>query len=74
MSFHHGLIQFSFSFNQPRALSTQALHHSIEKLRGIIFVSVRSGDITPELTRTEHRAFNLREQDNHESHAIKASG
>jgi hypothetical protein len=29
---------------------------------------------TPELTRAEHKAFNLREQDDDESHAIEASG
>jgi hypothetical protein len=29
---------------------------------------------TPELTRAEHKAFNMREQDNDEGNAIKAAG
>jgi hypothetical protein len=30
--------------------------------------------ITPELTRAEHKAFNVREQGNDESHDVEASG
>jgi hypothetical protein len=33
-----------------------------------------SARLTPELTRAEHIASNMKEQDNDESHAIEASG
>jgi hypothetical protein len=41
---------------------------------GDFFVLMPSADITPELTRAEHEAFNIIAADNDERDAIEASG